>query len=131
MIVLDASAAIEWLEQRSPLAAEIERRLLDAGVINVPHLWFVEVSQVLRRHVRNGELPAARGSQLLDLAGQLPAHRHPHEPLGPRIWTLRENLTAYDATYVALSEALDATLVTTDSRIAQAPGHSATVELIT
>ena len=130
MIVLDASAAIEWLEQRSPLAAAVERRLLDADVIHVPYLWFIEVAQVLRRHVARGELAAERGSELLDLAGKLPAHRHPHEPLGPRIWALRENLTAYDATYIALAEALDARLVTTDGALAGAPGHNANVDLL-
>lgn len=130
MIVLDASAAIEWLEQRSELGPVVERRLLDADDIHVPHLWFVEVAQVLRRHVGLGQLSADRGSQLLELAGQLPAHRHPHEPLAPRIWALRDNLTAYDATYIALSEALDASLVTTDTALAAAPGHAATVDLV-
>lgn len=130
MIVLDASATIEWLEQRSELAAAVEQRLLEADGIHVPHLWFVEVAQVLRRHVASGQLGAERGAQLLELAAQLPAHRHPHEPLAPRVWSLRANLTAYDAVYVALSEALDATLVTTDRAIAHTPVHGATVDLV-
>lgn len=130
MIVLDASATIEWLEQRSDLGAAIERRLLEADGIHVPHLWFVEVAQVLRRHVAMGQLAAERGARMLELAGQLPAHRHPHEPLAPRVWSLRANLTAYDAVYVALSEALGASLVTTDRAIVNAPGHTARVDLI-
>ena len=57
------------------------------------------------------------------------ATRYPHAALLPRIWDLRENLTAYDASYVALAETLDAPLVTADARLARAPGHRATVEL--
>lgn len=129
MIVLDGSATIEWL-QRRPLADAVERRLLAATSIHVPHLWFLEIAQVLRRHVLAGAMTATDGGALLDLADQLRADRHPHEPLGPRIWDLRDNLTAYDATYVALAEAIDARLVTTDAVLARSPGHRARMDLV-
>ena len=56
--------------------------------------------------------------------------RYPHEDLLPRIWALKDNLTAYDAAYVALAEALDAPLITRDRRLAASPGHSARIELV-
>jgi len=64
-----------------------------------------------------------------DLA-DFPLRRYPHDLLLPRIWDLRNNLTAYDATYVALAEALDAPLLTRDRRLAAAAGHRAQIELV-
>lgn len=64
-----------------------------------------------------------------DLA-DLPLHRYPHDFLLPRVWALRHNLTAYDAVYVALAEALDAPLLTRDRRLAKAAGHYAGMELV-
>lgn len=66
---------------------------------------------------------------MTDLA-DLAAVRHPHEDLLPRVWQLRDNLTAYDAAYVALAESIGAPLLTSDARLAAAPGHAATIELI-
>ena len=87
--------------------------------LHVPHLADVEVAQALRRYVREGELDRS-----LDL------ERHGHEPLQARVWALRDNLTAYDAVYVALAEALDSRLLTCDGRLARAPGLSRRVELV-
>lgn len=129
MIVLDASAAIEWLEER-PRAAQVEAVVLAADGIHVPHLWFIEVAQVLRRHVLHDDLTEARAAAALDLAAMIPTHRHAHEPLAARVWALRDNLSAYDAVYVALAEVLGATLITTDERLANSPGHVATIALI-
>jgi predicted nucleic acid-binding protein len=129
VIVLDASAVIEILLQ-TEVGAPISGRLLTLGSsLHAPHLLDVEVAQVLRRLVRDGQLTAERASEaLLDLR-DLPVERYSHEILLPRIWSLRHNLTAYDATYVALTEVLGATLLTRDSRISRAPGHSARVEV--
>lgn len=130
MIVPDASVLLEVL-LRTPTALELEERLLNSREsLHAPHLLDLEVAQVLRRYVQRGELTAARGASSLDLLAQFPIRRHGHEPLMPRIWLLRDNLTAYDAAYVALAEGLRATLLTRDARIANAPGHSAKVELI-
>jgi predicted nucleic acid-binding protein len=83
----------------------------------------------LRRYAASGQVGAERGRlALLDLT-DLPMHRYSHDFLLPRIWALRHNLTAYDATYVALAEALDAPLLTRDRHLAAAPGHQARIEL--
>lgn len=129
MIVLDASAIIEILLQTEVGAPLSDRLLTLESSLHAPHLLDVEVAQVLRRLVREGQLTAERASEaLLDLR-DLPVERYSHEFLLPRIWSLRHNLTAYDATYVALTELLSATLLTRDSRISRAPGHSARVEV--
>ncbi len=130
MIVLDASAAVEWL-LRLPLGTEVGTRLTAADrSVHAPHLLAVEVTQVLRRYVAAGEISAGRGGEaLVDLA-DLDVVKHPHEPLLPTMWRLRPNLTAYDAAYVALALALDAPLLTLDARIAAAPGHGADVDLV-
>jgi predicted nucleic acid-binding protein len=129
VIVLDASAAIELAMNRD-VGAEVARRLDDAQTVHVPHLFAVEVAQGLRRLAAVGVTTPERAAEaLLDVA-ELDAVRHEHEPFLARIWELRDNLTAYDAAYVALAEALDVSLVTLDARLATAPGHRARVELI-
>lgn len=130
MIVVDASAAIEVL-LRTPSAAAVERRLFAPGeTLHAPHLIDVEVAQVLRRYAAAGAINAGRGhGALIDML-DLPLRRYSHEALLGRVWALRGNLTAYDAAYVALAEALDAPLLTRDRRIAAAPGHRARIELM-
>jgi predicted nucleic acid-binding protein len=132
MIVLDASAAIEWLLQ-TPKAAAIEARLFSDSAQrrwHAPHLLDVEVAQVLRKQVTKGVISDARGQEALQDFLDLPLIRYPHDFLLPRMWELRKNLTAYDAVYVALAEALGFPLVTCDANIAGAPGHSAQVEVV-
>ena len=90
----------------------------------------VEVVQGLRRLVRIGQLSSVRARQAFADLTDLDLHRHSHLDLLGRAWKLRENLTAYDATYVALAEALAAPIVTCDSPLAKAPGHHARIELI-
>ncbi|HMF06036.1 MAG TPA: type II toxin-antitoxin system VapC family toxin, partial [Methylocella sp.] len=90
----------------------------------------VEVAQVIRRYAANGEIDSERGrSALADLA-DFPLRRYPHDFLLPRVSDLRTNLTAYDALYVALAEALGAPLITRDQRLAATAGHHAKVELV-
>ena len=90
----------------------------------------LEVAQVLRRYVSRGELSELRAGVALDTMTMFPVVRYTHEAMLPRIWELREDLTAYDAAYVALAEALRAPLVTGDERLARAPGVRAAIELI-
>jgi predicted nucleic acid-binding protein len=90
----------------------------------------VEVAQVIRRYAANGEIDQERGHAALDDLADMPLRRYPHDFLLSRVWSLRHNLTAYDAVYVALAEALDAALVTRDQRLAAAAGHHARVELV-
>jgi predicted nucleic acid-binding protein len=130
VIVLDASAAVEVLLQ-SKVGASLNRWLLGPeSSLHAPHFLDVEVAQVLRRFVRRGEVQPVRAQQALKVLVDLPIERYSHEILLPRIWSLRENLTAYDAAYVALTEILGATLLTRDGRISRAPGHSARVEVV-
>ena len=129
MIVVDASAVLEVL-LRTPRGRGIEQRLLAEGEsLCAPHLLDVEVAQVLRRYALAGQLDDRRGQEALQDLADLPIERYPHDVLLGRAWELRENLTVYDAVYVALAELLEATLVTADQRLAESPGHSADVEV--
>jgi predicted nucleic acid-binding protein len=130
VIVVDASAMLEAL-LRTPAAQAVEDRLFAAGqTLHAPHLIDVEVAQVIRRYAANGEIDGDRGRAALSDLTDFPLRRYPHEFLLPRIWDLRSNLTAYDAAYVALAEALDAPLLTRDRRLAAAAGHHARIELV-
>jgi predicted nucleic acid-binding protein len=130
VIVVDASALLEAL-LRTPAAASVERWLFDdRETLHAPHLLDVEVVQVIRRYAAAGEIGQERGRAALADLADFPLRRYPHQFLLPRVWELRRNLTAYDAVYVALAEALDAPLLTRDRRLAAAPGHHARVELV-
>ena len=127
MIVLDASAVL----LRTPNAEAVERRLFASRqTLHAPHLLDVEIAQVVRRYAAAGEIDQERGRAALADLSDFPPRRYPHDILLPRIWDLRYNLTAYDAAYVALAEALDAPLLTRDHRLAAAAGHHARVELV-
>ncbi|HYN03757.1 MAG TPA: type II toxin-antitoxin system VapC family toxin [Vicinamibacteria bacterium] len=130
MIVLDASALVELLLGTSLGRTIAERIANPAAGLHMPHLADVEVVQALRRYVREGELDAGSAALALDDLRALDVQRHSHEPLLDRVWALRENLTAYDAVYVALAEALETTLLTCDGRLARAPGMARRVELV-
>ncbi len=90
----------------------------------------VEVTQGLRRLVRAGEVSRERAAEAIADLVDLDVHRHAHLDLLTRAWKLRENVSAYDAMYVALADALDATMVTCDGPLAKAPGHNVTIEVI-
>ena len=130
MIVIDASVVIEILLQTDDGIAIAGRLLESERTLHAPHLLDVEVAQVLRRYVARGELRAERARQALDVLAVFPVTRYSHEPLLERIWGLRENLTAYDAAYVALAEGLRAPLFTRDRHLATAPGVGGSVELV-
>jgi len=128
--VLDASAALDFLLRGEASFDWLERRLADGGQLAAPHLLDTEVVHALRRHVSGARLEEARAREALaDLDG-LPLERYAARPLLARIWELRHNLSAYDATYVALAEALDAVLITSDQRLLDLPGSvsPATIE---
>lgn len=130
MIVLDASVALAVI-LRGPEARTAEARIFDSGEsLNAPHLIDVEVMQVLRRFALAGIASASRCETARADFALFPLVRHPHHRLLARVWQFRSNLTAYDATYVALAEALGATLLTADRRLANAPGVRAPVELL-
>lgn len=130
MIVLDASAAVELLAGSRLGRAVAARIRPPAESLHAPHLLDLEVAQALRRAVAGGALEPERARQALDDLLLLDLERYPHHRLLPRIWELRDNLTAYDAAYVALAELLDAPLLTADASLAASPGHTARIELV-
>jgi len=130
VIVVDASALIEVL-LNTPSGSRITQRLFDGQeTLHAPCLLDIEVAQVLRRYALAGELNATRGLQAIEDLSDFPLTRYPHDLFLSRIWELRHNVTAYDAAYIALAEALDAPLLTRDARLASATGHNAIVEFI-
>jgi predicted nucleic acid-binding protein len=131
-LVLDASVLAPYLVADGLGVRVAERLADDAGALHVPHLAIVEVVSCLRGLVRGGHLRGERAAMAGEDLAAFPAVRWPAEPLLPRIWGLRNNLTAYDATYVALTEALDAVLLTHDARLAAATAQlgTAAVEII-
>ena len=130
MIVVDASALLELL-LNTPSGPLVARRLFaENETLHAPHLLDVEVAQVLRRYALSGELNPTRGRQALEDLADFPITRYPHDLLLSRIWELRHNITAYDAAYIALAEALAVPLLTRDAGLASATGHRAHIELI-
>jgi predicted nucleic acid-binding protein len=128
VIVLDASAAIDWLLQTT-VGERIENRIYARGEsLHAPHLLDLEVTQVLRRLVRDVALSAQRADQAIQDLLDLRVTRYPHFVFLPHIWRLRHNLSAYEAVYVALTEKLGATLITRDARLAAA-ARGASIEL--
>ena len=125
MIVVDASAAVLGLlndgEARSALAAE---------AVVCPHLVDSEVVHALRSQVLRGEVEESEARQAIDVWGRLGFERVGVSGLLGRIWALRENLSSYDATYVAVAEAIEAPLLTADGRLARAPGPRCTIAVV-
>ena len=129
-MVVDASAILELLlgtERAERVAARV---LTPEERVDAPHLLDVEVAQALRRLVYLDELTAVRAEQALDDFASLVIERHSHRDLLPRMWQLRDSLTAYDAAYVALGEALDTPVLTCDAKLSRAHGHRAQIELV-
>ncbi len=127
MVVADASALVESLAGGS-VAPTLQGRLRGEE-IHAPFLIEIEVLQALRRFVRTGYLSPDRATTARDHLEDLPLVLYPHRPLMERIWELRENHTAYDASYIALAELIPAPLITCDARLARSTGHGAVVEL--
>jgi predicted nucleic acid-binding protein len=98
--------------------------------MHAPQLLAIEVTQVLRRLVRQKEITAPRAEQALQDLSDLLIDRHDHQEFIQRIWRLRDSLSAYDGAYVALAEALAAPLLTCDAKLAGSHGHRAKIELI-
>jgi predicted nucleic acid-binding protein len=129
VIVLDASVVVELLTN-GPLAVSLRRNLAGRGdSFIVPHLLDVEVASALRNLLSGQRVDSHRSEQLLTGLATLPAERYPHTPLLGRIWELRHNFTAYDATYIALAEATNSVLYTSDEKLCK--GHRARVKLFT
>lgn len=129
MIVLDSSAAVDLILAIGGHRLIAERLNRPGETLHAPHLIDPEVLSALRRLVLRREIGASRAQLALEDFRELRLQRYPHGALLERIWALRSNLSAFDAAYVALAEALDAPLVTADGGLARAPGHTAQVEV--
>jgi predicted nucleic acid-binding protein len=125
VIVADASAVVDALT-----APGDARDALLAGPVELPHIVDAEVVNALRGRVLRGVASASDATAWLGAWLRFAARRHDARPLLPRIWALREVLTAYDATYVALAESLTCPLLTADRRLAGAPGLRCDVVLV-
>lgn len=129
MIVVDASAAVDWLLQ-TPAGHRIEDRLYaHHESLHSPHVLDLEVTQVLRRLTRQGIISGGRAESAVRDLVDLRIRRYPHFMFLSRIWEFRNNLSAYDAAYVVLAEELKATLITRDGRLASALSNGARVEV--
>jgi predicted nucleic acid-binding protein len=117
MIVADASVLTSSL-----VGGAAARQVLDAEQVQVPAVADIEVASALRKRVRLGHISAVEGWQLLEGYRWMAVTRHYVFSMVDRIWELRDNLSAYDAAYVALAEAIDCPLVTGDARLSRAPG---------
>lgn len=129
MIVLDASVVVEVLVKGALGESIIDVLETNSQQWIVPHLLDVEVASALRSLTAGRQIDAHRSRQLLTDLAEFPAARYPHTPLLGRIWELRHNFTAYDAVYIALAEATNSVLYTTDEKLSK--GHRARVALLT
>jgi predicted nucleic acid-binding protein len=125
LIVFDASAAVLALANEGDA-----RDLLGSEAVAIPHLADSEVAQAIRARVRRGELDVTQGSKALEVWAQLGLRRFPAVGLLRRVWELRDNMTSYDATYVALAEALGVAVVTADLRLASAAGPRCPITVV-
>lgn len=128
MIVVDTSAAIAALVQ-TPRNDALLARLAQGRELHAPHVIDVEFVHALRRIVRLRKLPGDRAAVVLADFEALSIVRYPHGPLLDRMWALRDSLSAYDAAFVSLAEALDVPLITVDGGLGRARGHKASIEL--
>ncbi|MDQ6783600.1 MAG: type II toxin-antitoxin system VapC family toxin [Actinomycetota bacterium] len=130
MIVVDASVIVASLISGGGAGARARERLRLDPDLHVPHLLDVEVVAALRRRVRLGQTDIPLAAQAVSDLNDLAALRWDHAPLLGRVWQLRENVTPYDAVYVALAEALSTPLVTSDVRLSRSPGIGCQVEVL-
>lgn len=125
MIVVDASAVVLGL-----LNDGDARAVLRDEAVACPHLVDSEVVHALRSQVLRGDLDTTHAEHAIDVWSRLGLTRYGVHGLLGRIWELRENLSGYDATYVALAEALDVALVTADGRLGRAPGPRCAITVL-
>lgn len=130
MVVVDASALLDALLPTARRDAIVDRLTHPGDSLHAPHVLDLEVVHALRRLDRAGRFDRSAGRAFLDVHRSFAIERHSHEELLDRIWELRHNLTSYDAAYVALAEALDAPLLTSDRRLAESSGHQARIDLV-
>lgn len=129
MLVVDASALFEVVAD-TPTAETVRRRLAADTDHAAPHVIDIEVFGVIRREHQRGQLDATAAAQAVADLRDWPGQRYGHRLLLERAWELRATVRGWDAAYVALAEALGATLLTTDARLAAAPGPTCAIEVV-
>jgi predicted nucleic acid-binding protein len=129
VLVVDASVLVVALADDGPDGDQARTRLRGEHIA-LPEIADLEVISVLRKQVSAGAVPDRRARLALNDLAALPAQRASHRPLLDRCWELRDNLTIYDAAYVALAEAMSATLLTGDGQLARAPGPQCMIEVL-
>lgn len=129
MLVVDASVLVVAIADDGPDGDKTRSRLRGERLA-APELVDLEVTSVLRKQLRAGAMGVRRAALALEDLTSMPLLRAPHRPLLARCWELRDNLTIYDAAYVALAEALEATLLTGDARLARAATTTCAVDVI-
>jgi predicted nucleic acid-binding protein len=127
LIVVDASAMVDYLLEAGSEGAWARLRIRSDGEVSAPHLIDLEVASSLRKLASRREIAKTTAELALNDFRELDVIRYPATPLLGRIWALRDHLTVYDAAYVSLSEALAVPLVTTDARLARSHGHGAEI----
>jgi predicted nucleic acid-binding protein len=130
LIVIDASALLEILLRTERADRLMERALTTSERLHAPQLLDIEIASALRRLVQRKEISAIRAGHAFEDLYQLSIERHSHGALLPRIWELRDSMSAYDGAYVVLAEALGAPLLTCDGKLARSHGHRAIIEMI-
>jgi predicted nucleic acid-binding protein len=130
MIVLDASVVVDLLIKPAGDTSELRTRIRAAGIVYAPHLMNAEVTTTLRRHLLRGWIDEISARRAIRRLAGMQIRWRPHRALLGRALALRDQLSAYDAIYVAMAEATGATLVTRDARLARATGHRARVEVV-
>lgn len=129
MLVVDASCLYEVVAD-SERSEHVRQRLAADADHAAPHLIDVEVASVIRRHHLLGRLDTTAATQAVDDLRDWPGERYGHQALLDRVWGLRDTVRGWDAVYVALAEALGATLITVDTRLAAAPGPRCRIEVV-
>ena len=130
MIVLDASVVVDLLIRSAAETHALRTRIRAASIVYAPHLMDAEVTNTLRRYLLRDEIDQASARRAIRRLGTMRLKLRSHRPLLGRALALRDQLTAYDAIYVAMAEATGATLLTRDARLARTTGHRARVELV-
>ena len=129
MLVVDASVIPPAIADGGPDGHTCRARIKGQQLV-APDLLRIETLSVLRRQLASGSLSSEQATNALDDLSRLPLVVYPTAPFLRRAWEIRDNVTAYDACYVALAETLDCTLLTADSRLANAPGTRCQIEII-
>jgi predicted nucleic acid-binding protein len=130
VIVLDASAVVDLLIKPAMETGALRARIRRAGIVYAPHLMDAEVTNTLRRYLLRGQIDQVSARRAIRRLARMQVRWRPHKALLGRALALRDQLSAYDAIYVAMAEVTGATLLTRDARLARATGHRARIEVV-